>query len=80
MNYRSIAQRRWGCRAEWIEGSGRFAVLAHCRVLTVSLWPTLEQAKNVKKRLDDYACGGKCNRDHEIVDLSATPQSEPRQP
>ena len=47
------------------------ALLAHCRVLTVTLWPTLEAAQVCKKRIDETACGGRCVRDHEIIDLES---------
>ena len=68
INYRAIAKRRYK-RIEWITGSGPFALLAHCRVLTITLWKTKEEAEICKKRIDETACGGMCNRNHEIVDL-----------
>lgn len=63
------AEKRWP-NAEWITGEGKFAVLAHCRRLTVTLWPNIEKAEEAKQRIDETACGGHCTRDHEIVDLS----------
>jgi hypothetical protein len=71
VDYRKMAQRKWGRRAAWITGKGPFAVLAHCRVLTVTLWTSLEKAQAAKKQIDEHACGGRCNRDHEIINLSA---------
>jgi len=71
VDYRKLAQRKWGRRAEWITGKGPFAVLAHCRVLTVTLWTSLEKAQAAKKGIDDCACGGMCHKDHEIINLSS---------
>lgn len=68
MRYVSKARRKWR-RAEWIEGEGRFALLAHCRVLTVTLWGTAEAARKAMRELDEGACGGKCNMNHEVVDI-----------
>lgn len=66
------AQRRWGKEAEWITGNGQFALLAWCRVLTVTLWSTMAEAEENKKFIDEMACGGGCTRNHEIVDLGST--------
>jgi hypothetical protein len=68
-NYRGVAKCRWK-HAEWIEGEGQFALLAHCRVLSVTLWPTLEEAKNSKSEIDASGCGGSCYKQHEIVELN----------
>ena len=64
------ARRRWGKEAECISGDGRFALLALCRVLTVTLWPTKAEAEKQKEVIDRTQCGGLCLRDHEIIDLS----------
>jgi len=69
MDYKAKAKRKWGKTAEWITGNGRYALLAHCRVLTVTLWPTMDAADKSKHQIDKYACGGECNRNHEILDL-----------
>ncbi len=63
------AKRRWGKKAAWIHGDGQYALLAWCRVLTVTLWPTKDEAEENKKFIDEMACGGGCTRNHEIVDL-----------
>ena len=68
--WRAEARRRWGSKAEWIEGDGQFALLAWCRVLTVTLWPTRAEAEKQKKVIDETACGGGCTGNHEIIDLS----------
>ncbi len=66
------AQKRWGKKAEWIQGNGQYALLAWRRVLTVTLWPTKDQAEESKKDVDEMACGGGCIRNHEIVDLGSS--------
>jgi hypothetical protein len=47
--YKNKAKRKWGRRAAWIQGDGPFAVLAHCRQLTVSLWKTMPEAEAAKQ-------------------------------
>ncbi len=64
------ANRRWGKRAEWIEGDAQFALLAWCGGLRITLWPTSEQAQRRKMVIDKTTCGPGCARRHEIVDLS----------
>jgi len=66
------AQRRWGKKAAWIHGDGQFALLAWCRVLTVTLWSTMAEAEENKRFIDTMACGGGCTRNHEIVDLGSS--------
>lgn len=68
--WRTEARKRWGKKAEWIQGDGQFALLAWCRVLTVTLWPTIAEAEENKKFIDEMGCGGGCTRNHEIIDLS----------
>jgi hypothetical protein len=69
MDYKEKAKRKWGKAAAWISGNGRYALLAHCRMLTVTLWSTMDAAEAAKKQIDATACGGACVRDHEILDL-----------
>jgi hypothetical protein len=63
-----VAKKRWP-KAEWIEGIGQYALLAWCRVLSITLWDTLEIAERAKKGIDETGCGGECCNKHEIVDL-----------
>lgn len=56
-------------RAEWIAGNGRFALLAHCDVLTVTLHHTRAGALESKVFIDRLACGHACHRAHEIFEL-----------
>jgi hypothetical protein len=76
LKWSSLARRRWP--SAWqIDGDGPYAVLAHCRVLTVELFDALEQAAARRAILDDHQCGGRCCGDHEIVDLrQPTPSTE----
>lgn len=68
-SYRALARLRWR-RIEWISGDGPFALAAHCRPLTVTLWPTRELAETERVFIDDTGCGHPCHkRNHEIVDL-----------
>ncbi|GAI92523.1 unnamed protein product [marine sediment metagenome] len=71
-SWRMEAKRRWGKKAAWIHGDGQFALLAWCRVLTVTLYTTRTEAEEQKKEIDRTACGGLCTGDHEIIDLSIT--------
>jgi hypothetical protein len=70
-SWQAKARKRWGRKADWIQGDGPFAVLAPCRVLTVTLWDTRAGAEEAKKSIDKAGCGGKCNpRQHKIIDMS----------
>ena len=50
-------------------------MLAHCGVLTVTLWPTPEEAEKAKATMDHTGCGGHCRGapGHEIVELVLSP-------
>jgi hypothetical protein len=65
------AWRLWP-KAAWVGGNGPWATLAWCRVLTVELHETEEDARRALKMIDDTACGGLCRRKHELVRLNAT--------
>jgi hypothetical protein len=70
-SWRTKARRRWAKKAAWIDGDGAFALLAPCRVLTVTLWTTRDEAEREKTLIDSGGCGGQCNRLlHKIVDLN----------
>ena len=62
------AKQRWP-DAVWIVGNGPFALLAHCRDLSVSLWESRQDAEKSKLQIDQTGCGGRCQKDHEIKDL-----------
>lgn len=57
-------------RAAWVDGEGEFALIAWCRVPTVSLWTDLADAESSKQMIDRMACGGFCRGRHEIVRLA----------
>lgn len=66
---RSKAKKLWP-RAEWIAGEGRYALVAPCRVTTVTLYQSLDEATLEKERIDIMGCGGVCNPErHRIVKL-----------
>jgi hypothetical protein len=66
--YNTLARCAWK-RAEWVDGEGPYALLADCRVLTVTLHPTYESAAKAKARIDGSGCGSSCRRNHEIIRL-----------
>lgn len=66
--YEEMARRRWP-RAERVSGGGRFASVAYCRVVTVTLFPSRAAAESAKARIDSLGCGGRCTRRHVVVDL-----------
>ncbi len=80
-SYSQKAKKKWGKKAAWIKGTGRYALLAWCGVLTVTLWDDLAEAEANKEIIDKGGCGNQCVRDngsawrnnsrHEIVDLNA---------
>jgi hypothetical protein len=64
----AVARCLWR-RAAWIEGDGPFAVLAHCRALTVMRHPDEGAARASQRQIDKTGCGGLCSRRHEIVEI-----------
>jgi len=67
--WQKLARSFWKKEACWIDGDGPWALLAHCRVLSVSLHRTKEGAEKAMASIDHTGCGGACNRMHEIVYL-----------
>ena len=65
-NHYTLARCIWS-RAEWIAGDGPYATVAHCRVLTVELHQTREAAAKALEVIDQFACGGRCHGDHELI-------------
>lgn len=61
--------KSWWPNAEWVIGRGRWATLAYCRVLTIQLHDTEEQAEKALNWIGRIGCGGVCHRDHHLVDL-----------
>ena len=66
---RRYTLNRWGKYAAWIVGDGGFGVFAWCRILTITLWNTLEEAERSKGLIDATGCGGDCSREHEVYHL-----------
>lgn len=59
-------------RAAWVHGEGQFALIAWCRVTTVTLWSTAEEAHKAREFIDGAGCGGRCTGRHEVVKLEFT--------
>lgn len=60
-------------RAAWVTGQGTFAVLAWCRVLTVTLHESESAATTNREWIDSTGCGGRCARRHEVARLEVAP-------
>lgn len=60
---------RCAVQAEWVSGSGRFAVIAWCAPITVSLYDTEQEALAGSYDLDRRGCGGRCRGRHQIFKL-----------
>lgn len=67
--HRTLVKCLWP-RAAWAAGDGRYALLAHCDVLTITLHKTMQSAGDSKDFIDRTGCGHACHRAHEILDLS----------
>lgn len=52
--------------AVWVHGDGRFAVLAYCNELTVTLHESIADAKASRDFIDRLGCGRCCGRVHGI--------------
>ena len=48
MTYTELAKKKWR-KAVWVTGHGPYALLAHCRDLTITLHNTIEKAEDSKK-------------------------------
>lgn len=62
--------------AEWVQGEGSYALIAWCRVPTITLHRQLSDAEAALEFLNRTACGGACSRRHEIV-LLVNPEGIP---
>jgi hypothetical protein len=68
-SYKTLAGCLWPS-AVWIKGEGSYAVLAHCKRLTVTLHDGADGALAAKRRIDDFGCGGRCVNEHEVIYLA----------
>jgi len=66
--YQSLAECCWP-EAAYLTGDGPFAVLARCGLLSVSLYPTRDEAQRRLRRLVADGCGRGCEGRHDLVDL-----------
>ena len=71
------AKKIWK-RAEWIDGEGRHASLAHCVDLTIQLYKSMEEVEKAKEAIDRMGCGGGCYKDHAVVDIDRVLMDENR--
>jgi|GEM_PF-2526319 len=60
-------------RLAWVAGSGSYALIAWCKVPTVTLYPSLADALEGAEVIATGGCGGRCRGRHEVVyvDLEA---------
>ena len=70
--YSAFARCNWP-RAAWITGEGPFAVVAYCRVTTITLHTTMDGACSALDLIDAGGCGGRCTRHHKLIRLETTP-------
>ncbi|MDX1873994.1 hypothetical protein SBI67_17875 [Mycolicibacterium sp. 120266] len=61
-------------RLHWVLGTGRYAVMAWCGGLTVTLWENLADAKGSMAWIDSTGCGHACDGRHEIVKIGLAGQ------
>lgn len=54
-------------RLAWVHGIGDLALIAWCRVPTVTLHSDAANAKKAMEVIDGTGCGGRCTGRHEIV-------------
>jgi len=53
----------------WIEGEGRYALVAFCRDISITLHEDLQDAIEDKQFINECGCGGACHKAHVIYDL-----------
>ncbi len=78
-SYLPFARCSWP-DAAWVWGEGRWATVTNCRGVTVMLHATLDDALAAVDAIDRKACGGGCQRRHEVVELlipAARPHPSP---
>jgi hypothetical protein len=76
--YRTLASRCLWPRAAWVRGEGAYALLAHCRALTVTLHKTYTDAIDALAAIDSHGCGGRCTGEHEVIYLAQHVGRRPR--
>lgn len=66
--YETFAKCIWR-RAAWVTGEGPYVTVTHCTALTVMLHPTIDDARQALKFIDDLGCGHACRKDHDLIRL-----------
>jgi len=64
-------------RAAWVDGDGPYALLAHCRVLTLTLRPAEAEAEASKRIFDLDACEGSATTTTKSFGFSDEPGPQP---
>lgn len=70
--YQRLARKLWPYAAR-VDGEGRYALMAYCNVLTVSLWANLDDAIKNRRMIDGAHCGSRCSGCHAVLDLDEDP-------
>ena len=74
-------------QAEWIEGEGRYALLALCpsmsrprqrECLTITLHETMVAAVIARAQLDRTGCGSGCCNNHKVVTIPKLRETVPK--
>jgi len=70
--------------AYFVGGEGPIACISKCKAWTISLWPSVEEAKTAKRIIDRLACGCRCQGEdgHFLYHLGCVAEWEdrPRRP
>lgn len=54
-------------RPAWIRGEGEIALIAWCGQPSITLWNNEAEATDALDQINDWGCGHKCSRRHDIV-------------
>jgi len=68
---RAEAKKKWP-KAHWIDGKGTIALVSRCNPdgETVTLYRTMPPALAQWRFITLTACGGRCKRWHDIIDMT----------
>jgi len=59
-------------RVLWVQGTGPYATISWCGAandVTVTLHGNLTEAVSALKQINRTGCGGRCTRDHQVVEV-----------
>lgn len=66
--YEVMAKCLWP-RAVWVTGDGKYALVAYCGQVSVTLWGTHPKALSEMEGL--RLCGHACTGNHRVIDMEA---------